>query len=122
MSYHWNAQGDILAWRKDAFFLLDLWKFPPSRVNLGVPYYSRAPGGAEPSWRSLSSGCPDVAPASNVCNGTVFVGKMMQQRIGEMARQRALGGLFPWAGPSYDSYEHNNTLLPWLLRGFAPPS
>ena len=121
MSYHWNPEGDIFAWKKDVWVLLDVWGIHPERINLGVPLFSKewreGKLVGEPSWASLSTHCPNVDPSVNVCNATVFVGKNMMTLIGELARRRHLGGLFPWE-LSYDSYEANNTLVPFLLKGF----
>ena len=65
MSYHWNKAGDIWAWRKDVWFLLDAWKMDPQRVNLGLGYFSKVRGAhgalSEPTWAALSSRCPNVA-------------------------------------------------------------
>ena len=114
------SSGNIWSWRKDVWFLVDLWGVEPDRINLGVGYYSRVAsqtGVEETAWATLSPTCPATPYESNDCNGTPFVGKKMNCLIGKFARSRGLGGLFPWE-LSYDSYSHNNTLASFLLRGW----
>ena len=114
MSYHWNQAGNILAWEKDALFI-DLWGIDRKRVNLGIPYYSRR-GKEEPAWNTLSTFCPNIDPNLNICNGTIFIGKKMNQKIGEYVRNEGFGGVFPWAA-NYDSTNVNNSLIIWLNDG-----
>ena len=116
MSYHWNKDGEILAWKKDALFV-DLWGIDRKRVNIGIPYYSRF-GNKEPTWRYLSPQCPNIDPNLNICNGTVFIGKKMNMKIGEFIRKEGFGGAFPWAA-NYDSPDTNNRLIPWLKEGLT---
>ena len=97
MSYHWNSQGDIWAWRKDIWFLVDLWGIHPSRINLGIGYFSKIHKKgilSEPLWRSLSTQCPNIKYTSNVCDGVVFVGKKMNYDIGSLIKEKGLGVLF----------------------------
>ena len=110
MSYHWNRQGDIWAWKKDVWFLTRAWGIEPRRVNLGVGYFSKH----GPTWSSLARRCPNVPYAANVCDGVVFVGKKMNYDIGVLAS--GLGGVFPWE-LSYDAYGGNDTLAAYLVRG-----
>jgi GH18 family chitinase len=120
MSYHWNENGDIWAWKKDVWFLTTVWGIHPSRINLGIPYFSKqwANGHliSEPTWNGLSPHCPHVSPLVNACNGTRFVGKQMNLALGRFVHEQGIGGVFPWE-LSYDSYEDGNTLSPFLLRG-----
>jgi GH18 family chitinase len=44
----------------------------------------------------------------------MFVGKNMNRKIGRLAKDNDLGGLFPWT-LNYDSFENNNTLVDWLV-------
>ena len=94
------------------WFATTLWGIDPARVNLGVGYYSISGS----SWRSISKMCPNVPVASNVCNGTVFVGKKMNWELGQLAQAQNLGGVFPWM-MSYDAADPGNELLPYLVRG-----
>ena len=120
MSYHWNAEGDIWAWEKDVWFLTNFWGIDPHRVNLGIGYFSKVYNNhkliSEPSWNGLSQSCPNIPYDQNKCNGVVFVGKKMNYDIGRLIATSGLGGAFPWE-LSYDSYEHNNTLVDFLIRG-----
>ena len=123
MSYHWNVAGDIFAWKKDVWILQKLWGIQPERINLGVPLFSKEWRDGklvgEPTWKDLASKCPDLAPTTNVCNGTTFVGKAMMRKIGKLAKKHNLGGLFPWE-LSYDVYgENRNTLGAWLVEGYV---
>ena len=64
-------------------FFIDLWGIDRKRVNLGLPYFSTKfwqGGRAEPTWQGLSHHCPNVNPLQNTCNGTVFVGKQMENK------------------------------------------
>ena len=118
MSYHWSSCGSILAWEKDMFFI-DLWGIDRNRVNLGLPYFSTKfwqHSGSEPIWRTLSPKCPDINPLQNTCNGTVFVGKDMNYRIGKFIKDNGFRGAFPWAA-NYDSVQYNNSLIQWLRKG-----
>ena len=122
MSYHWSRFGSLWAWEKDAFFL-DLWGIDRSRVNLGLPYFSTRfleHSHAEPTWRALSPHCPDAPLGATVCNGTVYVSKDMNLRLGQMIARGGFGGVFPWAA-SYDTKpRNNNNLLRWLMKGMKP--
>ena len=121
MSYHWNSQGDIWAWKKDIWFLVNLWGIHPSRINLGIGYYSKNHKNgvlSEPSWGSLSTKCPNIGYKTNVCDGVVFVGKKMNYDIGVLIKEKGLGGAFPWE-LSYDSYKNNNTLVKHLVNGLS---
>jgi len=118
MSYHWNHNGDIFAWKKDYFFLTTLWGFDPSRINLGLPYYSRLDNGSEPTWAHLSHLCPNIAYTFNVCNDIIFIGKKMNYDIGVFIKDKNLGGAFPWA-LSYDAIDNNNTLVTYLSHGMG---
>lgn len=119
MSYHWSRFNSLWAWEKDVFFL-DLWGIDRSRVNLGLPYFSSRfleHGRTEPTWRALSPHCPHAPPRETVCNGTVYVGKDMNLRLGEMAAKGGFGGVFPWAA-SYDTRPaDDNSLVTWLMKG-----
>ena len=120
MSYHWNRDGNLWSWQKDAWFATKLWGIDPARVNLGVGDFSELPGSNnQPLWRDLSPQCPNAPARANVCNGTVFVGKAMNWELGGLARSLKLGGVFPWQF-SYDDLAgsgRNNSLLPFLVRG-----
>ena len=114
MSYHWNRDGDIWSWKKDLYFLLSVWKIDPSRVSLGVPYYSHP---SSRTWGGLSTKCPNITADQNVCDGEVFVGEDMQFKIGRLAASHDVGGLFPWA-MSYDAFGDNKTLARSLAAGY----
>ena len=120
MSYHWVAGGEIWPWIKDAI-LIDLWGIDRKRVNIGIPYYSQQRKGGnifkEPTWGYLSTFCPNIDPDINICHNVTFVGKRMNQRIGDFLRREKFGGTFPWAA-TYDSFTNNNTLVTWLHGGF----
>ena len=126
MSYHWSRYNDLWAWKKDIWILLKLWGIDPSRINVGVPLYSeRWEHGqllAEPTWRTLSPLCPHIPLQQTTCDNVLVVSKQMSLSLGALARKHRLGGFFPWT-LSYDSYEHrDNTLTPYLLKGYAAPS
>tara|TARA_Y100000817_G_C16859654_1_gene545300 strand:- start:180 stop:1103 length:924 start_codon:yes stop_codon:yes gene_type:complete len=110
MSYHWAEDGDLGAWKKDAFFVHEIWGMDKTRVNIGIPYFSS--GG---TWKKIEKECPNMAPEKNVCNGTVFVGKQMNYEIGKWLVENGWKGAFPWAG-TYDSI--NQSLVKWLFKGF----
>ncbi|ANS04210.1 acidic mammalian chitinase-like protein [uncultured Mediterranean phage] len=110
MSYHWSEDGNLGAWKKDAFFLHEIWGMDKTRVNIGIPYYSK---GA--LWNKLEQLCSNIEPEKNVCNGTVFVGKQMNYEIGKWLGEEGWKGSFPWAA-TYDSL--NQSLVKWLYNGF----
>ena len=114
MSYHYNRYGDILAWKKDLWFALKMWKIDPSRVSLGIPYFTNP---HQHTWGAMSQQCPNVSAGQNTCGGEVFVGKRMNCKIGRIGRNAGVGGFFPWA-LSYDDYYENNTLSKHLMRGW----
>ena len=119
MSYHWNKQGDLWSWKKDGWFI-DTWGIDRSRVNIGIPYFSKKWDGkqlvSEPIWRALSPICPNINPDLNTCNNITFVGKNMNLELGKWIASEGFGGVFPWAA-NYDSIEYNNSLVEWLYRG-----
>ena len=118
MSYHWNKDGNIWSWEKDAFFI-DLWKIDRKRVNIGIPYFSKVKKNnqlSEPLWNDLSQYCPNIHPSLNTCQNITFVGKKMNEDIGKFVKDKGFGGVFPWAA-NYDSYQHNNSLVKWLAKG-----
>ena len=120
MSYHWNKDGNIWSWKKDAWFI-DQWGIDRKRVNIGIPYYSMnrtkdLKTYNEPTWSGLSQICPNIAPEENECDGVVFVGKDMNYRLGKWLQEEGFGGVFPWAA-NYDSCWNNNSLVDWLYRG-----
>ena len=121
MSYHWNKQGDIWSWKKDGWFI-DIWDIDRSRVNIGIPYFSKKWVGeqlvSEPIWRSLSPICPNIIPELNTCNNITFVGKNMNLELGKWIASEGFGGVFPWAA-NYDSIEYNNSLVEWLYKGLT---
>jgi hypothetical protein len=122
MSYHWNKDGSIWSWKKDAWFI-DKWGIDRKRVHIGIPYFSmnrtkNLKPYNEPSWGGLSALCPNIDPKANVCDGVVFVGKQMNEDIGRWVKEEGFGGVFPWAA-NYDSFEHNNTLVSWLKKGLG---
>jgi GH18 family chitinase len=116
MSYHWAAGGEIWPWIKDAFFI-DLWGIDRKRVNIGIPFFSKQWKDfkliSEPTWNTLSKFCPNIHPSKNICNNVTFIGKKMNQQIGNFLRREKFGGAFPWAA-TYDSFVYNNTLITWL--------
>ena len=119
MSYHWNKYGSIINWKENIFALKYFYKYNLSKVNLGIGYFSKYRINkrlSEPTWMFLSKQCPNINPSLNVCNNINFVGKEMNQKIGELAVKEGLGGVFPWAA-NYDSVEFNNSLIHWLNKG-----
>ena len=114
MSYHWAVDGDLGAWKKDAFFLHDIWGIDKKRVNIGIPYFSRNHS-SEPCWRGLSKKCPNISAHLNECDGVVFVGKQMNYDLGEWLKKEGWKGAFPWA-LTYDSVDQS--LIKWLYAGF----
>ena len=118
MSYHWSREGSTWAWKKDIWVLLKGWGVEPSRINLGVPLFSkRGPGGAEPTWGALSPRCPNAPLTQTTCDGVLVVSKQMMLDLGHLVWKHGLGGLFPWM-IDYDSYTDHNTLARYLLKGY----
>lgn len=121
MSYHWNKQGNLWSWKKDGWFI-DIWGIDRSRINIGIPYFSKEWRGqkivSEPIWRSLSPSCPNIDPVLNICRNITFVGKNMNFELGKWIASEGFGGVFPWAA-NYDSIEYNNSLVEWLYRGLT---
>ena len=75
------------------------------------------------AWADLCQACPDLSVDSTNCSGTPVVGKLMNQRIGALARTSGIGGVFPWM-LNYDSTGTNggcvdNSLYEWLRKGIA---
>ena len=85
--------------------------------NKGVPLLG---GDVSGKWlqetSNLSPKCPNINPLQNTCNGTVFVGKDMNYRIGKFIKDNGFQGAFPWAA-NYDSIEYNNSLVQFLVKG-----
>ena len=113
MSYHWNKDGNIWSWKKDAWFI-DKWGIDRNRVNIGIPYFSENRTidlkiYNEPTWSGLSPDCPNIDPEENECNNIVFVGKRMNYVLGRWIKQEGFGGIFPWAA-NYDSNIYNASL------------
>jgi len=121
MSYHWNREGNIWAWKKDGWFI-DKWGIDRKRVNIGIPYFSKnwSKGklAGEPIWKTLSTLCPNIAPDQNVCHNIPFIGKEMNKKLGQWVKEQGFGGVFPWAA-NYDTLQFNNSLIPWLIEGLA---
>ena len=119
MSYHWNIYGNIDRWKMDKYYYETIWKFNLSKINMAIPYFSMNATGlkinSQPEWSSLSQSCPNVDPSINICNGLLFVGKNMNYELGKYAKQN-FGGAFPWT-LNYDSFENNNTLIDWFIKG-----
>ena len=120
MSYHWNKDGNIWPWKKDAWFI-DKWGINRNRVNIGIPYYSMNRTKDlkvynEPTWGGLSPLCQNIDSNQNVCDDVVFVGKAMNYRLGKWVRNMGFRGVFPSAG-NYDSIQYNNSLVDWVARG-----
>ena len=117
---YFKKTGSIDSWKIDHVFLNDIWGFDLSRVNLGIPYFSMVMEKykikGEPSWSVLSGICPNIAKDINVCNGTTFIGKQMNYKLGKFAKETGFGGVFPWT-LNYDSFENNNTLIDYLYEG-----
>ena len=120
MSYHWNKEGKIYNWVWDYYFFSNIWGFNMSKVNLGIPYFSMNLDGykilGEPSWNSLSKSCPNSSPQNNTCKNITYVGKQMNYDIGRFSKSMRIGGVFPWT-LNYDSFENNNSLIDWLIKG-----
>ena len=90
--------------------------YPPSTISLAIPYFF-----GNTAWADLCSSCPDIAPESNNCSGKVIVGKLMNQRLGALAANRGIGGVFPWM-LNYDSMGStggcvDDSLFQWLRKG-----
>ena len=122
MSYHWNKKGNLWPWKKDTWFI-DKWGIDRNRVNIGIPYFSTNRTKDfkvynEPTWGGLSPLCPNIHPSLNTCDGAVFVGKEMNERIGKWIKKEGLGGAFPWT-LNYDSIQFNNSLVSWLTKGMS---
>ena len=116
MSYYWSETGNLFRWHKDIVLYRDIWKIDPKKINIGIPYFSMNKTYGQPSWKSLSKKCPDINPNLNKCDDILFVGKMMNQNIGNLIKKNNIGGVFPWAA-NYDSIEYNNSLINWLYNG-----
>ena len=121
MSYHWAENGEIWAWEKDVWVLTQLWKIQPEKINLGLPLFSKRWNNItlieEPTWASLSSKCPNIAYTKTSCDDVLIVSKQMAFQLGSLVAKHHLGGFFPWEA-SYDSYEWNNSIVPYLWSGF----
>ena len=74
-----SPSGDISEWNASISMLLEQ-GYPPSTISLAIPYFF----GNTP-WADMCASCPDIAPASNNCSGTLIVGKLMNQRLGALA-------------------------------------
>ena len=116
MSYFAGSpSGDISEWNASIAMLLEQ-GYPPSTISLAIPYFF----GNTP-WADMCASCPDIAPASNNCSGTLIVGKLVNQRLGALAVERGIGGVFPWM-LNYDSSGStggcvDDSLFQWLRRG-----
>lgn len=115
MSYHHPQEcNSIDPWEKDLFVLHELWGIPKTQLNLGLGYFSFN-GTYEPLWRELSDRCPNVRPEMCQCEGTYFVSKVQNARLGELVQSQGYRGLFPWMA-TYDSFRHNNSMVDWIHR------
>tara|TARA_Y100001970_G_scaffold278640_1_gene384619 strand:+ start:1642 stop:2511 length:870 start_codon:yes stop_codon:yes gene_type:complete len=114
MSYYWSKEGSLYRWQKD-IELIKKWGMNPKRVNIGVPYFSMNKT-HQPSWKTLSKNCPNININNNSCNNVLFIGKKMNEKIGNLIKKNGFGGVFPWAA-NYDSIENNNSLIEWLYKG-----
>jgi hypothetical protein len=109
--------SDVSRWNESIDMLLAD-GYPASTINLAIPYYSNS-GGA---WTDMCHSCPDLAYDNNNCSGAPIVGKLMNERIGALAVERGIGGLFPWM-LSYDNTGTmmggcvDNSLFQWMRRG-----
>ena len=99
MSYYWSKSGSLWQYEKD-ISIVQSWGMDPSRVHIGMPLFSKN-GTSQPSWRTLSSSCPNISADSNECDGVLIVGKNMTRRLSSLVRKKGFGGMFPWAA-SYD--------------------
>ena len=119
MSYHTSEIGSIDRWKMDRYYYETKWKFNLSKINMAVQYFSMNVTGlkinSEIVWSKLSKSCPNIDPEINICNDLLFVGKNMNYELGKYAKQY-FGGAFPWT-INYDSFENNNTLINWFIRG-----
>ena len=64
-----------------------------------------------------------IASDNNNCSGTNFVGKLMNQKIGELVVDAGIGGVFPWM-LSYDTTGTmsgcvDDSLFQWLKKGLC---
>jgi len=138
MSYHWSADGNLRAWQKDAWLLHDVWGYERSRVNIGIGYFSMEMKHkwdpfhivGEPTWKHLQMSnpmnCQNVSDDLNICKkddgsrADVFVGKLQNQRIGELILRGGWRGAFPWAA-NYDANPRrtNDSLAFHLGRGLG---
>ena len=120
MSYYYSSNGDLFRWKKDIDLFKNTWGIDPLRVNIGIPYFSVNKSyfktNNQPSWKTLSEFCPNIAPKSNVCNGILFTGKELNRQIGLLIKESGFGGAFPWAA-NYDAIYNNNSLITWLYNG-----
>ena len=70
--------------------------YPPSTINMAVPYYQQTGGSSE--WSVICGECPDIPVGVNTCgtNHYNIVGKLMNEKIGRLIKQTKIGGAFPW--------------------------
>lgn len=131
MSYHlidntvpWlHNSPNIRPWINDAYVYQTLWGFSPSRVNLGIGYYSYNMSYGSLNWCQLAEMCPNQSYASSYCQGFRYVSKMQNYLLGRYARDNGFGTMVFAANDDYvNTPQNNNSLVNWLNKGFSGQS
>lgn len=76
----WSADGDFERSKAAVGTVVDA-GFPKHKVNMGVAFYGQ--GGCDFCSLKQRGGCPQLAPASNNCSGTLVDGEAMQTAMGK---------------------------------------
>ena len=117
MSYHYSKSGSILQWKKDIFWLHNLWGIDKSRINLGIGLFSHR-GNSEPTNHAICKMCPNITANDTICENITFVSTNMAQQIGSYVAENKIGGVFPWAS-NYDCFIPELRLSRAIYRGFS---
>jgi hypothetical protein len=131
MSYHlidntlpWLHNVPVIQpWVNDAYVYQTLWGFSPSKVNLGIGYYSYNQSYGSLNWCQLAEMCPSQSPSSSYCQGFRYISKMQNYLLGKYAHDNGFGTMIFAANNDYvNTPQNNNSLVNWLNRGFSGQS